>query len=169
MDDQARLAKIEKSLATLKILTACVLFMNMIALAWILLPFFLLPAHVLSTETSSQEFPPSWQTLTLEQKIAKASVIVITKSKTEDGNVHGYITEVLKRAPGVHFSSQVGDEVPDQERAVKPNVVYGDGAVVFFLGSSAIPWSSSMIYGGTIPGLHDISVDELRRVVAAAN
>lgn len=167
MDDQVRLAQIEGSLKTLKLLMVCVLIMNVAALAWIFAPLFLLPSAVLSTVASHDDFP-SWQALTLDQKLAKASVIAITENRVEDGSVHGYIKEILKRSPNAHFTLQVGDEVPDQRHAVKPNSTYGDGAVVFFVGTSASSWASMVIYAGSIPGLENMSVDELKRAIAAA-
>ncbi|HEX4481518.1 MAG TPA: hypothetical protein VH082_11945 [Rudaea sp.] len=168
MDDQTRLAAIEKSLTTLKVLMACVIFMNLAALVWIFAPLFLLPARMISASRSSEEFP-SWQELSFDQRLSKASVIVITENRKQDETVRGYVTEVLKRAPHVQFAAKIGDEVPDQRRTVKPNTVYGDGAIVFYVGAMPTTWASSEIYDGTIPALKNMSVDDFRRAVAAAN
>lgn len=100
-----------------------------------------------------------------EKKVREASVIVLTKSSSEGGRIKSVISEILKQAPVTTFNYQVGDEYALLIGETKEGVQYGDGFVAFFTGSPARLRYSTTYYDGRLPGLGDMTLEQLRALV----
>lgn len=100
--------------------------------------------------------------MSLDERIKHASAIALTRiEKTSDGKQRQVIQEFLKKAPGVTVYNEVGSEF--QSRYVSgDDMDYGDGAIVFFLGSPARAISWSYFSGDRVDSLEGIPLALLR-------
>ena len=100
--------------------------------------------------------------MSLDERIEHASAIAVTRiEKTSDGKQRQVIQEFLKKAPGVTLYHEVGSEF--QSRYVSgDDMDYGDGAIVFFLGSPARAISWSYFSGDRVDSLEGIPLTLLR-------
>lgn len=71
----------------------------------------------------------------LEKQIQAASVIVVTIYEEENGKLKSIISEILKQQPGVSFDYEIGDEYADASIDIEGDTRYGDGQVIFLVGS----------------------------------
>jgi hypothetical protein len=103
-----------------------------------------------------------FHTMPLDERIKHASAIALTRiEKTSDGKQRQVIQEFLKKAPGVTIYNEVGSEF--QSRYVSgDDMDYGDGAIVFFLGSPARAISWSYFSGDRVDNLEGIPLTLLR-------
>lgn len=106
--------------------------------------------------------------LPIEKQIAAASVIAIAKYQKDGEKLKCVVSEVLKRSPDTAFYFKVGDEFPDCSRYPRPDVSYGEGMVMFFVGNPAQMRYSTSIYENRLIGVGDMPVDLLRRKIAEA-
>ncbi|WP_252271262.1 hypothetical protein [Pseudomonas subflava] len=100
--------------------------------------------------------------MSLDERIKHASAIALTRIEmTDDGKQRQVIQEFLKKAPGVTVYNEVGSEF--QSRYVSgDDMDYGDGAIVFFLGSPARATSWSYFRGDRVDSLEGIPLALLR-------
>jgi hypothetical protein len=99
--------------------------------------------------------------LGLEDQIKYATVIAVTEHrKSEDGETKSVIVEILKKADGVTFYYDVGDEF--RRFYPEERVLYGDGEVMFFTGSPAMMRVSMSYDGERIGSLGDMPMRLLR-------
>lgn len=101
----------------------------------------------------------------LERQIKSASAIVVTTYKQEGPKLKCIVTEILKKEPGTVLNYKVGDEYPPGSRYPKDNANYGDGQVVFFVGSPAAMRLSLSYWEGRIMGLGDMPLTMLKDMV----
>jgi hypothetical protein len=100
----------------------------------------------------------------LEKQIAAASVIALTKHRAENGKIKSVIVELLKLKPGTAFYYKLGDEYGSEYNA-KERTAYGDGQVMFFVGSPAQFRYSTTYSGDRILGLGDMPIALLRQKI----
>lgn len=100
--------------------------------------------------------------MSLDERIQHASAIALTHiEKTSDGKQRQVIQEFLKKTPGVTVYHEVGSEF--QSRYLSgDDMDYGDGAIVFFLGSPARAVSWSYFSGERVDSLEGIPLALLR-------
>jgi hypothetical protein len=103
----------------------------------------------------------------LEKQIESASVIALAEHKVADGKVRTYITEIFRQQPDVTFNYKVGDEYASHAQPVRENTTYGDGEVMFFVGSPAGFIYSTTYSGDRILGMGDLPISTLRKMIQA--
>lgn len=102
--------------------------------------------------------------LELNEQIQQSSVIALAKyEKSPDGEYRAIIKEFLKKSPGTEIYYDIGDEYKQSSYYPDSNKVYGDGLVIFFVGSPAKMRLSMSFDGDRIRGLGDLPVKLLRK------
>ncbi len=165
MNDSSHLVQIAKSVRSLTIAVWVLVLITVLqASAW-LVPL-LAPEFVAGKVLSlPQETLESWEGLTLEEKIKRSSIIVITENNADGGKIRAIVKEVRKLKPDVVFHYEIGDEYGPMSVTPKADTTYGDGAVVFLSGSPATMQESYAVYGGSITGLDEMPVSKLLKMV----
>lgn len=115
-----------------------------------------------SAEPSAVDGRP-FHTLSPEQKMKRASAILVTKHQKDGGHIKAIVSEILKR-PDAGFSYSVGDEFGELSRYATGDADYGDGDVVFMVNGSG-EQESSTYRNGRISGLGDMPLEVLRAIV----
>lgn len=101
--------------------------------------------------------------LKLEDQIKKASVIALAKYEpSPDGKMKAIIKEFLKKEPGTTIYYKVGDEYAASSYYPKDKTTYGDGVIIFFVGSPATMRMSMTYQGDRIHGLGDLPLELLK-------
>jgi len=77
------------------------------------------------------------------------------------------ISEILMQDPNTTFYYGVGAEFPSGQVEVRENTGYGDGQVMFFIGSPASFRYSSSYKSGRCHGLGGITIENLRELIKA--
>ena len=172
MDEVSRLEQIARGVRGLSIAVWCLVAINVVQIgAWIVplvAPNFYVRHTASSPDVPRQMLDP-WEGLTFEEKVKRASIVLLTENKREGGKIRAVIKEELKRAPNTTFNYSVGDEYgPASISEPKEKTQYGDGAIVLMQGSPAINRGSFAIYNGSVPGLGDMSLSKVREIVAAS-
>ena len=106
--------------------------------------------------------------LPIDKQVAAASIIAIARYQKEGEKLKCVVSEILKRAPDTEFYYKVGDEYPSCSRYPKANESYGDGMLMFFVGSPAEFRYSTTFSGDRLVGLGEMPIDLLRRKIAEA-
>lgn len=157
-------------LALLTFLNICVSVLN------VLFPPFLaqrvaasLPARPLPELSTSFERTQNFSELPIEKQIAGASAITLTTWKNEDGKLKCIISEILKLTPDTVFHYKVGDEYASESRYPRERISYGDGQVIFFIGSPARMQYSVTYSNDRIRGLGDVPLGLFREMVQTIN
>lgn len=165
MTQPPQLDRIEKLLKSLSIAVWCLVAVNTIAVGLSLARREPITHFAM---TSGFEVPgfESWEGLTIEQKIARSSVVLITENKLGGGKLKAVIKEVPKRARDTTFYYAVGDEYPQLTETPREHTSYGDGAIVLLAGSPATMRESYPIYRGTIAGLGDMPMEKMRELLS---
>jgi hypothetical protein len=167
MNDSSQLEQIARSVRGLKIAVWVLVIVNVLqASAWIV-PF-LAPEFVAGKVLSAampNEILESWTGLTLEEKIKRSSIIVITEYKADGGKLKAIVKEIRKLKPEAVFHYQVGDEYGPMSVTPKENTTYGDGSVVLLTGSPAKMREAYGIYGGSITGLDEMPLSKFLELV----
>ena len=117
-----------------------------------------------------EERSSNFQDWSLDEKIKGASVIVLAKWRLEDGLERCVISEILKQDRGVPFNYIVGDEYFPARHSLDKAKDFGDGQVMFFIGSPprfrySVTYSQDIFasLGGLTLG--GTTVDELRQAI----
>ena len=108
----------------------------------------------------------NFSTLTMEEKIKISSAIALGSYRhTKDGGSKIIIQEYLKKDPASRLTYAVGEEVSDalSQRAATDD--FGDGVVIFFVGSPTQTKMTATYRNGVINGLDDISMVDFRRLI----
>jgi hypothetical protein len=100
--------------------------------------------------------------LPLDKQIDAASVIALAQYQKEGEKLKCVVSEILKRSPNTEFYFKVGDEYPQCSRYPKANESYGDGQIMFFVGSPAQFRYSTSFEGDRLTGLGDMPIALLR-------
>ncbi len=103
----------------------------------------------------------SFHSLPPDEKIRRSSAILLTKHERSGGRLKAVVSEILKR-PDTGFGYSVGDEFGDLSREAEEGTDYGDGDVVFFVGSGNDLRESMTYRRGRISGLGDMPLEFFR-------
>jgi hypothetical protein len=116
-----------------------------------------------SPETLRESGPP-FHDLNIEEQIKTSSVIALASYEpSPDGKMKAIIKEFLKKEPGVTLYYNVGDEYASSSYYPKDGTSYGDGLVIFFVGSPATMRMAMSYEGDRIRGLGDLPLELLKR------
>lgn len=119
----------------------------------------------------SQEIPTvdskPFHEMTLDDQIKHSSVIALARfERAPDGRMKAIIKEFLKKDPNVTVHYNLGDEYAHSSYYPKDNTRYGDGVIVFFVGSPATMRMSMSFSGDRIHGLGDLPLELLKQKCA---
>ena len=103
--------------------------------------------------------------LPAEQKVARASAILLISYQKDGDRYKAVVAEVLKLDPGVELHYNVGDEMVMYSYYPSDDSSRGEGQVVFMLGSPAEMRSSYSFDHGRIGGMGDMPIGKLREMV----
>jgi len=106
--------------------------------------------------------------LSPEEKIKRASVILITKYEDEGAKLKAVIKEILKKQPDTRFYFSVGDEYHLASQFREGNEKYGDGQIVFLTGNPATMRESYSYSKDRVGALGQMPLTTLRQLVAQA-
>ena len=108
----------------------------------------------------------SFHAFSPEEKIRRATVIPLTEIQGAGEQRKEVISEIVKRAPGVNFYYEVGDQLEPFSRMPLSGCdgCGRDGQVVFLLGNPAQMVSSTSYEGGRIDGMGGLSLERLREL-----
>jgi len=122
-----------------------------------------------SPETHHQSGPP-FHELKIEEQLKESSVIALAKFEpSSDGKMKAIIKEFLKKEPGVELYYNVGDEYASSSYYPKDKTSYGDGLVIFFVGSPATMKMAMTYEGDRIRGLGDIPLELFKKKCEGPN
>lgn len=115
--------------------------------------------------TQVQKDPePQFHDLPIEKQIELASVIALARFEpAADGKMKAVFTEFLKKVPGTTIYYSIGDEYPSASFYPSDAKRFGDGVVVFFVGSPADMRLSMTYTGDRIHSLGDIPLELFRK------
>ena len=105
----------------------------------------------------------------VEEQVQRATAILLTQRREQNGRHVQVVTEVLKRAPNVRLYYGLGEEVPTLSHAVRPDCdadCEGEGQVVFMTGNPATMTLSMSFRNGRVGSLGDMPLTELRALAA---
>jgi hypothetical protein len=100
-----------------------------------------------------------------EKKIRAASVIALARYEKSGSTLRCVITEILKRAPGTVFYYRVGDEFRHGNTEIRENTDYGDGQILFFVGSPAEHCYSVAFSGDRLRWMGEMPITQLRQII----
>jgi len=102
--------------------------------------------------------------LSLDEKIRNSTVIALARYEpSSDGKVTAVIKEFLKKKPGVTIYYKPGEEFPAASYYPTKDTGYGDGVIIFFMGSPASMKMSMTYSGNRITGLGDVPLKLFRK------
>lgn len=102
-------------------------------------------------------------TMTLDEKIADAGVIVLASRLMKEGEIVSVITEVLKHDTGIKFNHDVGSVIDRQRHTAESHI--GEAAIVFCTGSPAHGVYFVSVHDGVIPGFDEMTLGQFRERV----
>ena len=121
-----------------------------------------LPSRAPSAEVDQgkpfHELPP-------EEMVKQSSAILLTKFQKDGERLEAVVIEILKQRAGADLYYKVGDEYADLSRWPRENESYGDGDVVFLVGSPSVMSSAFSYRGDRIGGLGDMPLTRLREMI----
>jgi hypothetical protein len=97
--------------------------------------------------------------------VRAASVIVLTKFDKSDSTLRSIVAEILKQSANTAFYYKVGDEFKGGSMQIRENTDYGDGEVLFFVGSPAQHCESIAYSGDRLRSLGYVSLTQLRQII----
>ena len=169
MESSEKLDGIAKAIRRLTVAVWFLVAIGFIQMAAWLVPFVTSTFYMKVAGTSvgiPKEAFESWEGLSFEDKVKRASIILVTENRHESGKIRAFIKEELKRAPGTAFHYSVGDEYLPLAVVPRENTNYGDGALVFLQGSPATNRESYAIYNGSISALGEMPLPKVRQIIA---
>ena len=116
---------------------------------------------------STEEFN-GFSALPLDQKIQRASVVVVTRFKREGDSLKAIITDIPKRRPATTFYYSIGQEFTEASTYQQANAGYGDGVVVFLIGNPASVVESYSYSEDRIGGLGGMPLQRFRELAHAS-
>lgn len=129
--------------------------------------------QAINSEINSFNPPPSsiktlepstnFHELNIEQKIEKSSVILLAEYKqAKDGKFRVIIKEFIKAPKDTKFYYSIGEEYENSSFYPEKGVGYGEGEIMFFIGSPATLVSSMTHENNRIRGLGNMPIDLIR-------
>jgi hypothetical protein len=100
-----------------------------------------------------------------EKKIRAASVIALARYEKSGSTLRCVITELLKQAPNAAFYYRVGDEFRQGNTEIRENTDYGDGQILFFVGSPAEHCYSVAFSGDRLRSMGEMPITQLRQII----
>ena len=100
-----------------------------------------------------------------EQKVRAASVIALARYERSGSTLRCIITEILKQAPNTAFYYRVGDEFRHGNAEIRDNTDYGEGQILFFVGSPAEHCQSSAFSGDRLRSMGEMPITQLREMI----
>ena len=115
---------------------------------------------------SEPEFDNDFHERPPEEKVRRATVILVTQIQREPGKHKEVIREIVKHAPNVRFYYEVGDEYERISHAPAPDCTdcEGQGQVVFLIGNPALMASSFSYRNDRIESMGGMSLADLRQM-----
>lgn len=140
MSDSPQILQLKKRVRHLTIAVWALVLISALQTFDSIIPFllreFTVGQELSSSVSTSNHTPEAWNGMPLEQKIKRASVIVITENRTHGGQIKAIVKEVRRLKPGVDFHYKIGDEYVGHEHEpfvnTQSNTLQRDAAVVFF-------------------------------------
>ena len=170
MNETPQLERIAKGIKGLSIAVWFLVAINVIQVAAWIVPYVAPSLYAKAVASSSPDLPrnfESWEGLKFEEKVKKASVILLTENRREGGKIRAFIKEELKHAPNTTFHYSVGDEyLPGSISEPRENTHYGEGSLVLLQGSPAVSSESYSIYNGAVSSLGEMPISKVREIVA---
>jgi hypothetical protein len=164
--------RVAKGIRGLTVAIWCLVLVNVIQVAaWavpMFAPNFYMRYVAPSTPDAPRESFESWQGLSFEDKVRRASIVLITEYKRDGGKLRAIIKEELKHKPGATYHYAIGDEYLPLSVMPKENTSYGEGSLVLLHGSPAVHRESLAIYNGSISALGDMPLSKVRQIIAKA-
>lgn len=121
------------------------------------------PDSSVNSSQPSTEYQRPFHELLPDEQIQSATAIVrATYEKQPDGRMAATIKEFLKKKEGVTIHYEVGDEYADASYYPSERKGYGDGVIIFFVGSPAAMQSAMTYSGNRILGLGNMPMDLFR-------
>jgi hypothetical protein len=103
--------------------------------------------------------------LSPEERVQSASVIALANWQKSGSTLTCVISEILKQTPGTRFYYKVGDEFRAGNQRATENVDFGDGLVLFFIGSPARLEETVAYRHDSITALGDMPISTLREII----
>ncbi len=115
---------------------------------------------------SDTEFDNDFHARPPEEKVRRATVILVTQIQREPGRHKEVIREIVKQAPNVRFYYEVGDEYERISHAPAPDCTdcEGQGQVVFLIANPARMASSHSYRDDRIESMGGMSLADLRQM-----
>jgi hypothetical protein len=104
----------------------------------------------------------SFDSLGPEEKIKRASAILLTKHENANGKLKAVVVEILKQPSDGSLKYAIGDELPEMSHYGGDTATYGEGMVVLFLGSPNHMRESMTYREGRVPGMSDMPLTMIR-------
>jgi hypothetical protein len=172
LDNPQQLEHIAKYIKGLTVAVWCLVVLNVIQVGAWMIPYLapnFFQRHLTSVGTS-QNVLEDWQGLSFEEKVKRATVVLVTQNRQDQGTIRAIVKVILKKAPNTSFDYGVGDEYgPASISQPKADTRYGDGSLILLSGSPAIYQESYSIYGGSIPGLNEMPLTKVREIVSKSH
>jgi hypothetical protein len=169
MDDPSQLSNIARNVKALTVAVWCLVAINVVQVLTWLIPY-IAPQLYVQRLASSSGIPrkafESWEGLTLEEKLKRSSLILVTENRRDGDKMRAYIKDIPKRTPNTTFYFKVGDEYGPLSTNIREDTRYGDGALVLLHGSPATMKESYSIYGGSIAGLDEMPLAMVYKLIA---
>jgi len=142
-----------------------------IVIAWVAVSLFVPmtlhssePPVAMNTAPQAQQSVPQFYELPIEEQIKQASVIGLARYEpSSEGKKKAIFREFLKKDPNTTLYYAIGDEYPSASFYPKEGTDYGDGVIVFFVGSPANMKMSMTYTGDRIHSLGDIPLELFRK------
>ncbi len=100
-----------------------------------------------------------------QKKVRAASVIALARYQKSGSTLRCIVTEMLKQTPNTTFHYKVGDEFRAGSQEIRENIDYGDGEILFFVGSLAEHCESMPFSGDRIRWMGDMPIAQLRQMI----
>ena len=100
-----------------------------------------------------------------EKKIRAASVIALARYEKSGSTLRCVIAEILKQAPNTAFYYRVDDEFHHGNTEIRENTDYGDGQILFFVGSPAEHCYSVAFSGDRLRRMGEMPITQLRQII----
>ena len=101
----------------------------------------------------------------VDKKIEKASVILLTEWHKDGPKLKAMIKEILKIEPNTVLYYEVGQEFESQSLYPEEGTSYGDGQLVFMTGSPASMRVSTTYENGRLLGMGRMPIEILREKI----
>jgi hypothetical protein len=103
-----------------------------------------------------------------EEKLRRATTILLTKRQQDGRKLKAVVAEILKQPSDAKPLWSIGDELPELSHYPQGGTTYGDGEVVLFVGSNRHLRESMTYTEGRVAAMGDMPLEILRELVKGA-